>query len=228
MNREKRHRQLAADETREGYDRWSRRYDVDPNPMVAATTWALETAPLDCVDGDVVELGCGTGRFASRILAAGARSYTGVDTSAGMLERAHQVRDPRVRWLQGEICCAPLPDGCADVVLIVLVLEHLRDTRALFSEVARILRSKGVLRIADIHPELVARGTVAHFWDGGEENRFTSFAHSLESLRSELTHAGLTVERLTSYSADDGLIGVAPQLAKHRGLPVLIDLVATR
>src|SRR5438105_13335950 len=73
--------------TREGYDRWAEVYDGEGNPLVA-----LEEPLLDRLLGDVhglavADIGCGTGRHALRLAAAGAQ-VSAVDFSEEMLRRA--------------------------------------------------------------------------------------------------------------------------------------------
>lgn len=91
-------RVLPHDQTLAGYDHWAASYDATDNPMVAATAWALQNEPLDVHGADVVELGCGTGRHAAPTLRSGARTFTGVDGSTGMLQRARAAfGDDRIR-----------------------------------------------------------------------------------------------------------------------------------
>ena len=73
--------------TREGYDRWAEFYDVDDNPLVA-----LEEPLMDRFIGNVrgltvADIGCGTGRHALRLAAAGA-NVEALDFSEAMLQRA--------------------------------------------------------------------------------------------------------------------------------------------
>ena len=220
---------LGVDETREGYDRWARGYDEQRNPLVAASAWAMAQAPLDVAGKAVIELGCGTGRHAPALLAAGAASYTGVDASAGMLARAHQrLAGERVRWIEAELSAIPVAAAGHDVALVVLVLEHLADLAPLAAELARVLAPGGALRIVDIHPELVARGTGAHFHDGDDEVWFTSVRHELGAMIAALQHAGLAVTACRQLAAEGDLLAAVPRLAKHAGQPVLIDVEARR
>src|ERR1017187_8593218 len=73
--------------TKDGYDRWAEIYDGDDNPLVA-----LEEPWVDKLIGDVnglkvADIGCGTGRHALRLAAAGA-IVEAVDFSEGMLAQA--------------------------------------------------------------------------------------------------------------------------------------------
>jgi SAM-dependent methyltransferase len=220
---------LPADRTLDGYDRWAASYDHG-NPLVALSERVLDARPLACADLDVVELGCGTGRNAPRVLAEGARTYVGVDGSPGMLARA-AGDDPRVQWRRGDLLApAPLPvdAASADLVLVVLVLEHLSTLAPLAAEAARVLRPDGRLRVVDIHADLVRAGTRAQFRDGDAELRFTSAAHDAAAITEALAAAGLRVTRADDVLADAAAIAAVPKLARHAGRPVLLDLEATR
>jgi SAM-dependent methyltransferase len=217
---------LDPADTLRGYDRWSAHYDAGDNPMVAATAWALDTRPLEVAGARVLEVGCGTGRHAASILAAGARAYVGVDGSPGMLAIA-RAREPRATWHHADLAALPPLGDPFDVALIVLVLEHIADLRAVFRAVTAALRPGGLLRIVEIHGDLVAAGTVAHFHDTSEV-RFTSVAHSPPTITAALADAGLSIEHLAEHVADGALLAAVPRLAKHRGRRVVLDIAARR
>jgi SAM-dependent methyltransferase len=221
---------LTPGETLDGYDVWAAQYDVNANPMVAATAWALDRWPLGAAGADVLELGCGTGRNVARVLDERARSYVGVDGSAGMLETAQRAcSEPCVRFALGELDAElPVPVAGFDLALIVLVLEHITDLAAPLAGIHRALRAGGTLRIVEIHPELVASGTVAHFQHAEGEVRFTSTAHPIASLRAALAAAGFETVAVREHLADGALLAAVPHLAKHAGRRVLYDLEARR
>lgn len=220
---------LAAADTGTGYDRWAAHYDTDDNPMVAATAWALHRRPLDWAGRRVVELGCGTGRHAAVALAAGAAHFTGVDASAGMLAvAAREHLHARCSWVRAELSAAALPAAAFDRALVVLVLEHLAELLPFCREVCRLLAPGGTLRLLEIHPDLLATGTNAHFHDGDCEVRFTSFHHPVEAIESALQRAGLRPTARIEVVAEGELLATVPRLAKHRGRQVLLDLTAER
>lgn len=218
-------RTLAPDETLDGYDRWARGYDALDNPMVAATAWAMDRVPLGAAGLDVIELGCGTGRNVARVLAEGARSYTGVDGSAGMLARAIEgCTDPRCSFVRADLDALAVPAAGFDLALIVLVLEHVADLAPVIAGAARALPPGGRLRVVEIHGDLVATGTNAHFEDDAGAVRFTSFAHSVAALRAAV--AGAAAVEVREYAADGALLDAVPALSKHRGRNVVVDLEA--
>lgn len=219
---------LAPAETLSGYDRWSRSYDADASPLVEATAWVLDRSPLACADCDVVEMGCGTARNAARALAEGARSYTGVDGSAGMLSvAAMRYRDPRVGFVHADLMQPWAPHRTFDLALVVLLLEHLPSLDPLCETLARAVRPGGRVRIVDLHPERVASGALAYFHDGPTEVRFASKAHPVAALAAALEAVGFDVVR-RDWLASDAMVTAVPRLAKLRGVRVLVDMKAVR
>lgn len=217
-------------QTLAAYDLWATAYDAFDNPLVAMTERALDHLPLRVSGRRVVELGCGTGRNARRVLAAGASAYLGVDGSAGMLERARAHHaDPRATFVQADLSSPlPLHENCADDVLITLVLEHVPDLVPLFRQVRRLLAPGGTLRIIEIHNTLVEGGVQAHFWHDGTEYRLASFPHDAHEYVRAFLAAGLEPSSVTEWFATHEAELRIPKLAKHRGRPILLDVMARR
>lgn len=219
---------LAPAKTLHGYDRWAATYDHIDNPLVAATAWVLDRVPLDCEGADLIELGCGTGRNAMRAIAAGVRSYTGVDGSPGMLKVARaSITDPCVSWLEADLLAPWQPPRTYDLGLVVLVLEHLTELATLARTLAAAVHPEGRVRIVDLHPGRIAAGAIAHFRDGDREVMFPSIAHPVAAVRLALEQAGFDVE-VREWVADDDLIAAVPRVSKHRGMPLVLDVSAVR
>jgi malonyl-CoA O-methyltransferase len=98
----------------------------------------------DARDLAVLDLGCGTGRHALWLAAAGA-TVTAVDFSEKMLAEARRKPgSTAIRFLAHDLAePLPFPAGAFDLVVSGLVLEHLRDLDAFFGEVRRVLRADG-------------------------------------------------------------------------------------
>lgn len=210
-----------------GYDRWSSSYDTEDNPAIALTGWMLDRVPLGAGGRDVLELGCGTGRNARRVLDEGARSYLGVDGSAGMLAVAAQrVTDPRAAWAPADLLAPWLPPRRFELALVALVLEHLPSLAPLAETLAGVVQPGGRVRIVDLHAERIAAGFIAQFVEDGAKSYFTSTAHAVDALRAALEPAfELTIDEVI---ATDDLIARIPKLARQRGGKVGIDLRGTR
>lgn len=95
---------------------------------------------------NLLDFGCGTGRFAKRIKAMGIR-YTGVDSSQGMIKAAKEWNaDDANSFLHLEGTKLPFADTSFDTVICARVFLHLLRTPegdALISEIARILTPGG-------------------------------------------------------------------------------------
>ena len=219
---------LASSDTLSGYDRWAPSYDVEPNALVAATSWVMDRTPLGCADADVVELGCGTGRHAHRVLGEGARSYLGIDGSQGMLAiAARRYYDPRISFGAVDLLAPFAMPRQFDFALIVLVLEHLPTLDPMLVSLARTVRPGGRVRIIDLHPERIAAGSAAHFREGARDVCFTSVAHSVPMVLAACDAVGFDVVR-RDWLATDTMVASVPGLTAHRGERLIMDLKLTR
>ncbi|HEY5927916.1 MAG TPA: class I SAM-dependent methyltransferase [Kofleriaceae bacterium] len=219
---------LASQETLSGYDRWAASYDAEPNALVSATSWVLDRAPLGCADCEVLELGCGTGRNAQRVIAEGARNYTGLDGSQGMLAIAMQrYNDQRITYAAVDLLAPWTTSKQFDFALVCLVLEHLPVIDPLFVSLARALKPGAKVRIVELHPERIAAGSLAHFREGTTNVHFASVAHSVPMLCATFDAVGFDVVR-RDWLATDTMCAAVPGLAKHRGVKIVLDLKLTR
>jgi ubiquinone/menaquinone biosynthesis C-methylase UbiE len=82
---------------------------------------------LDEAPQEVLEVGCGTGYFTSRVAAAlPASRVTGLDPDGGSPSRA-STPAADVKFERGDLAALPYPDGRFDLVSCRFVLVHLSD-----------------------------------------------------------------------------------------------------
>jgi SAM-dependent methyltransferase len=104
---------------------------------------AVRQAAGDGGLGLTLEVCCGNGE-AFGLLGDRIRTGIGVDISSAMLARADAHCDPaRVAFVQGDATRLPIAEGCADTVVMLGGIHHVNDRRALFGEIARVLRPGG-------------------------------------------------------------------------------------
>lgn len=131
-----------------------------------------------CVErllGDVqgktlLDAGCGEG-YLSRYYAKMGAEVTGVDISAGLLERAEALTNSSlgVSYRSGDICSLDeLDDARFDLVLCNLVLLNTPCLDEALSEFRRILRPSGILVFSIVHPAFDFYGPGD--WEMGEKD----------------------------------------------------------
>lgn len=93
----------------------------------------------------VVDLGAGTGKL-TELLVARAEAVTAVDPSRSMLDQL-RGKLPNVNALSGSAESIPLPDSCADAVVVAQAF-HWFDRERAAAEIARVLVPGGRLGMA--------------------------------------------------------------------------------
>jgi SAM-dependent methyltransferase len=117
--------------------------------LVKRTRFILE----HCPPGRGLDVGCGTGALASRLVDAGF-DMCGVDPSEGMLAILRE-RTSGVRAVRASGTDLPLDDDSFDLVLSVAVLHHIADPDEVsrtIDEMVRVARPSGRILVWDHNP----------------------------------------------------------------------------
>jgi ubiquinone/menaquinone biosynthesis C-methylase UbiE len=176
------------------YDEWAETYDTDLNRTRELAAKVLKQAELNLAGRRVIEAGCGTGHNTAW-LAESVNSIVALDFSEGMLRRARErVDDPRVRFIQHDVRSSwPLADASADLVIAMLILEHVEMLEPFFAEASRALNVGGELFICELHPMRQLLGAQAQFTSAktGERQLVTAYLHRTEDYVNAGVLAGL-------------------------------------
>jgi len=141
-------------DARKQFDRWSRRYDWDPlQPLFFRPSHRMILNSLQASDLRVLDIGCGTGRFAGRALAHLPNAQVwGLDLSNGMLRhaeaRSHDYGG-RLHIVQGDSERLPFGDNSFDVVTCSHSFHHYPHQDKVLAEMHRVLRPDGRLLLID-------------------------------------------------------------------------------
>jgi cytosine/adenosine deaminase-related metal-dependent hydrolase/ubiquinone/menaquinone biosynthesis C-methylase UbiE len=156
------------------------------------------------IDGrDVLDLGCGSGRWLSYLAARKPRCLRGIDTSSAMLYAASQKKLAGVELFRCAADSTPFADESLDLILSSFVLGYVEDVRRLGVETFRIARKGCDLFLTDMHPETQSRlGWKRSFREGNREVALESVTHSLEEIVETLTSLGW--ELLTAIEPEFG------------------------
>jgi malonyl-CoA O-methyltransferase len=213
--------------TQAGYDRWAEVYDGEDNPLVLLEEQHIGSFIGDLSGLTVADIGCGTGRHAVRWAAAGAR-VTAVDFSEEMLRHARAKKGPAaVEFLRHDLTKPlPLETASFDRVFCCLVLDHIPDPAAFFSELRRVCRPEGYLVASVMHPAMLLRGVQARFIDPmtGRRVRPASYPHQISDYLTATIQAGLVLERISEYTVDMALAGRSSRAERYLGWPLLLLL----
>jgi SAM-dependent methyltransferase len=152
----------------------------------------------------VLEIGIGTGGLLTD-LAARASTVIGVDHSPAMLEETRRRLTDRgvsgVELRLGEMSHLPLPDASVECVVANMVLHHAAEPIAVLREIGRVLKTGGVLLLADLtrHERETAREQLADQWLGFEEAELSNW----------LTAAGfasISIERIIAVAGQETVL----------------------
>ena len=213
--------------TRAGYDRWAAIYDGEDNPLVALEEPQMAAALGSVAGLTVADIGCGTGRHALHLAAAGAR-VTALDFSEEMLRKARAKPGAAAVTFVVHDLAEPLPLAAAtfDRVVCGLVVEHIRDLRGLFGEMRRICRPEGLIVVSAMHPAMMLRGITARFTDPqtGRDTRPQSHPHQIADFIMAGLAVGLRLDQVSEHAVDEALAGRMERARRYVGWPMLLML----
>ena len=110
---------------------------------------ADEVAALADPGAHVLDVGCGPGQLAERLVARGLR-VTGVDLDPGMVARGRSRLGDRAALHAADVTALPFPDGTFPLVISTLSMHHWTDPAAGLAEVRRVLHPAGRVVIWDL------------------------------------------------------------------------------
>lgn len=151
-------------------------------------------------EGDPVRLldvGCGTGRFAIPIAQRLGYDTTGVDGATEMLEKARaKDTDGRVTWDCMDAASLRFDEASFDMVFLSHLLHHVDDRTAVLTECHRVLRPGGVVFIRYGAWEQIEDDPIHHF-----------FPEALEIDRPRVSSS----DQIEQHATAAGFVDVATQ-----------------
>lgn len=104
----------------------------------------------------VLEVGVGSGNYATAVRAMTGCTVLGLDPSREMLAKA-AAQDGDLVLLEGRAESLPYPDASVDVIYSVDVIHHVEDRPAFFREALRVLRPGGKVCTVTDSPDDIRR-----------------------------------------------------------------------
>lgn len=161
----------------------------------------------------ILDLGCGTGEGALALAARWPRAQvTALDASPGMLAEARRRAagaGAEIEWLRAEAEAIPLAESSVDLVFSNLMLPWCEDVDAVFADVARILKPRGVFSFTTLGPDTLIELRAA--WRTADDGEHVHPFADMHDLGDGLVRAGfaepvLDVTRYTLTYPDVGAL----------------------
>jgi len=150
----------------------------------------------------LLDVGCGTGRFAVTISPFVAE-VVGIDLTRSMLDQAQELQREagaaNIRWQCGDVTALPYADAEFDIVTSRAMLHHIAEPARVVSEMSRVCTPAGRIVVVDLTPPR----TKSAAFDAIEILRDSSHVHAmpLEELRDIGRGLGLREITVHEYAA---------------------------
>jgi malonyl-CoA O-methyltransferase len=183
----------------DAYTRWASTYPPRAHNVLMQTEESAMRSLLPNVSGlKVLDLACGTGRYARIARECGAASVVGLDNSLAMLQANSETQ-------LGLATCEVLPlrDESFDVVICGLALGHLpqRVLIPALREMCRVLKKGGRALVSDFHPFVFLNGGQRTFTaPDGQTYAVEHYVHLYADYHRAAQQAGLWIEEVVESS----------------------------
>ena len=210
----------------------------------------LLDAPMIDTCGDVTGLevldcGCGEGRFCRILVERGAEFVLGVDLCEPMIAAARKLQGTRDEYEVGDVQDLSFLEGARfDLAVSYLNQCDLLDFETNTREVFRVLKPGGRFVIANVHPMrsavgawyMAGDGTKQHvildnYFDQGVRQwktmgfEITNFHRTLSTYMHAYRESGFAIEDIIEPTADEKILDLYPELDDERRVPNFIIFV---
>lgn len=184
----------------EAYALWAPSYPARAhNPVMLAEERAmLGLLPQDLSGRNVLDAGCGTGRYMRYAMQRGAARIAGVDLSREMLLRAEAElgaghRRVSTELMQGSLDDLPVTDAWADITVSGLAVGHVEQLEPVLAELCRVTQPGGMVLCSDVHPIGHALGWLRDFKAEGQRYAVRHTAHLYSDWHAACARVGLEI-----------------------------------
>jgi len=113
-------------------------------------------------NADVLDVACGNGSLLAALNDKAPINGFGIDIADRMIENA-AANNPSMEFRVAGCESIPFDEGSMDIITVCAAYHHFPDTAAFAREALRVLKSKGVIYIADVYLSSVLRLIVNPF-----------------------------------------------------------------
>jgi ubiquinone/menaquinone biosynthesis C-methylase UbiE len=167
-------------------------------------------------ESDVLDVGCGTGRFAIKIARSSGARMCAMDSSIKMLKKAlARDRGRRIGWCLGDALMLPFKGSGFDCIYMTMVIHHVESREAALAGILRSLRSGGRCVILTTSHSAIRAHPLRHF-PGVVAIDLRRFP-SIPALKTAMRRIGFKNVRSSVLKHDEGEISVEAYCKMVRG-----------
>jgi cytosine/adenosine deaminase-related metal-dependent hydrolase/ubiquinone/menaquinone biosynthesis C-methylase UbiE len=173
------------------FDIWAQVYDEQPNPLLALEQRFLSRMLPDVSGLDVLDAGCGTGRWLQVLASHRPASLVGVDASPEMLRRASAKLGTKSTLRLGGCTALPVQSATADLILASFILSYLDSLDIFARELHRVARPGANIFLTDMHPDTaISRNWKRTFKANDMEEHVQARTYSLKQITDAFQSCG--------------------------------------
>lgn len=200
-------------DSRDAYAKWAMHYPPTPhNQLMQIEQDAMLSLMPPLTGKRVLDLACGTGRYAMIAERQGAEHVLGIDDSLDML-----MASPIHGRLGGSMTAIPLLSACVDVAICGLAVGHVVELDVVLTEIARVLVVGGEAVISDFHPFQYLSGARRTFETNGGLFEVEHYPHLYATWHKVCLQVGLNIEAIHEPTLDNQQhpVVIVYRLSKH-------------
>jgi cytosine/adenosine deaminase-related metal-dependent hydrolase/ubiquinone/menaquinone biosynthesis C-methylase UbiE len=180
---------------------WAEVYDDQQNPLTALEERYLPLLLPEVRGVDVLDVGCGTGRWLSHLAPKHPHSLRGMDASPEMLREARRKGIPGAQLFLSSCATLPVSDEAADLILSSFVASYVDDLMAFARELFRVVRKGRTVLVTDMHPETAARLDWTRGFHAGDSTvQVRSAQGTMQEIMQTFREVGFSVQALLEPS----------------------------
>lgn len=199
------------------------------------------------ITGDVLDLGCGYGDLAEELLGLGATTYTGIDSSAKMIEMGQSlIKEPRINLQQTSLQAFDYGIAQFDWAIARLVFHYIEDLPAVLGRLSIGLRPNAQLLFSVEHPVLTSsmhlprpKGkkqdwTVDQYFQEGPrhqtwmDNKVIKYHRSIETYWRLLQDAGFRVAEIREGRPEAAQFADQREFERRSRIPIFLIIKADK
>ncbi|MBU1193803.1 MAG: metalloregulator ArsR/SmtB family transcription factor [Proteobacteria bacterium] len=151
------------------------------------------------LQGNIADLGCGTGELIQTLVCPTVKKLIGVDSSPEMLEQARlRLSRTSAQLRLGELEHLPMKNRQMDTVIMNMVLHYISQPDRSISEAFRVLKPGGLFILSDFEKHTLEKmkQVMGGSWLGFEK----------EDVNAWMIQAGFRLDTVESFPVNHGLV----------------------